>query len=165
MAKKFLIGPIVNWIVYAVFTSHVYQFILNMYSCQNWLQVSKMWHLCWFTCDLYAENGPSLQNSRWFYHVFILYNACSVHWGMFSTSGVFSTSEGYHEYIKGISWYMWGDIISTSGDVQCIGVFNINQRLIPPPMYWTSPDVLMISPRCTHGIPPMYWTYIIQGIF
>ena len=27
-----------------------------------------------------------------------------------------------------------------------------------PPMYWTSPDVLMISPRCTHGIPLMYWT-------
>ena len=39
-----------------------------------------------------------------------LYNVCSVHWGMFSTSGVFSTSgdtmstsEGYHEYIGGIS--------------------------------------------------------------
>ena len=30
-----------------------------------------------------------------------------------STSGVFSTSEGYHEYI--------GDIMSTSGDVQYIG--------------------------------------------
>ena len=34
-----------------------------------------------------------------------------------------------------------------------------------PPMYWTSPDVLMISlqcthdiPRCTHDIPLMYWT-------
>ena len=44
-----------------------------------------------------------------------------------------------------------------------------------PPMYWTPPDVLMISPRCTHGIPPdvlmvsprctehplIYWTQII----
>ena len=26
---------------------------------------------------------------------------CSVHRGMFSTSGVFSTSGGYHEYIRG----------------------------------------------------------------
>ena len=25
-------------------------------------------------------------------------------------------------------------------------------------MYWTSPDVVMISPRCSHDIPPMYWT-------
>ena len=28
---------------------------------------------------------------------------CSVHWEMFSTSGVFSTSGRYHEYIGGIS--------------------------------------------------------------
>ena len=25
-------------------------------------------------------------------------------------------------------------------------------------MYWTSPDVLKMSARCTHGIFPMYWT-------
>ena len=31
-----------------------------------------------------------------------LYNVCSVHQGMFSTLGVFSTSEEYHEYIGGI---------------------------------------------------------------
>ena len=31
-----------------------------------------------------------------------LYNVCSVHRGMFSTSGVFSTLGGYHEYIGGI---------------------------------------------------------------
>ena len=42
-------------------------------------------------------------------HIVTLYNVCSVHRGMFSTSGVFSTSgdtmstlEGYHEYIGGI---------------------------------------------------------------
>ena len=74
-----------------------------------------------------------------------------------------------------------GDIMSTSGDVQYIGVFNRNWKdfikLLPhmyhdiPPMYWTSPHVLMISPRCTHGIPPMYWTspmywtQIVQGGF
>ena len=56
------------------------------------------------------------------------------------------------------------DIMSTSWDVQYIGVFDINQRLfinlLPhmnhdiPPMYsWYPPDVLMVSPRCTNGIP------------
>ena len=36
---------------------------------------------------------------------------CSVHQGVFSTSG------GYHEYIR-------GDIMSTSGDVQYIGGYH-----------------------------------------
>ena len=35
-----------------------------------------------------------------------------------STWGMFSTLGGYHEYIE--------DIMSTSGDVQYIGVFNRN---------------------------------------
>ena len=110
--------------------------------------------------------------------------------------GMFSTWEGYHEYIG-------GNIMSTSGDVQYIGgiswymwgsnLIKSFQFLLKTPMYWTSPrctehppmyswyppDVLMISPRCTHGIhpdvlniprcthgiphmyhdiPPMYWT-------
>ena len=38
---------------------------------------------------------------------------CSVHRGMFSTSGGVQYIGGYHEYI--------GDIMSTSGDVQYIG--------------------------------------------
>ena len=38
-----------------------------------------------------------------------LYNVCSVHRGMFSTSG------GYHEYIGGIPWVHRGDTMSTSG--------------------------------------------------
>ena len=108
-----------------------------------------------------------------------------VHWGMFSTSGdTMNTSgdiqyvEGYHKYIRGISWVHKGDIMSTLGDVQYIGVFNRNQKVFtnflphvyhdiprctehspmyswyPPdvlmvsPMYWTSPNVLMISPTC-----------------
>ena len=79
-----------------------------------------------------------------------LYNVCSVHRGMFSTLGVFSTSGGYHEYIRGGSVHRrdtmstsggyheyiggcsvhrgeggfhdtCGDITSTSGDVQYIG--------------------------------------------
>ena len=61
-----------------------------------------------------------------------------------STSGVYheyikgmlSTSEGYHECIGACSVHRRdtmmhvGDIMSTSGDVQYIGVFNINQRLL-----------------------------------
>ena len=43
-----------------------------------------------------------------------------------STSGdIRSTSEGYHEYIGGYH-DACGDIMSTSEDVQYIGVFNIN---------------------------------------
>ena len=37
-----------------------------------------------------------------------LYNVCSVHQGMFSTSGVFRTSGGYHEYIGGYHEYIGG---------------------------------------------------------
>ena len=97
--------------------------------------------------------------------------------------GMFSTSEGYHDTCggipwvhrgdtmstRGISWVHRGDIMSISGDVQYIGVFNRNWKdfikLLPhiPPMYWTSLDVLMISPRCTHGIPPMYWTSLMYS--
>ena len=40
---------------------------------------------------------------------------CSVHWGMFSTSG------GHHEYIGGTPWVHRGDTMSTSGGVQYIG--------------------------------------------
>ena len=52
------------------------------------------------------------------YHEYI--RRCSVHWGItMSTSGdKMSTSGGYHGYI--------GDIMSTSGDVQYIEVFNRN---------------------------------------
>ena len=46
---------------------------------------------------------------------------CSVHRGMFSTSGGFGTSWGYHEYIGGIPRVHREDIISTSGGVQYIG--------------------------------------------
>ena len=63
-----------------------------------------------------------------------LYNVCSVHRGMFSTSGdvqyiggcsvhrgdTMSTSGGHHEYIGGCSVH-WRDTMSTSGDVQYIG--------------------------------------------
>ena len=40
-----------------------------------------------------------------------------------STSGVFSTSDGYHEYIGGCSVHR-RDTMSTSGDVQYIGGYH-----------------------------------------
>ena len=49
-----------------------------------------------------------------------------------STLGVLSTSWRYHEYIRGCSVHRreyhdaCGDIMSTLGDVQYIGVFKIN---------------------------------------
>ena len=53
-----------------------------------------------------------------------LYNVCSVHRGMFSTSvhrgDTMSTSGGYHEYIGGCSVHR-RDTMSTSGGVQYIG--------------------------------------------
>ena len=45
----------------------------------------------------------------------------SVHW-----RDTMSTLGGYHEYIWGCS-VPRGNIMSASGDVQYIGVFNINQ--------------------------------------
>ena len=80
---------------------------------------------------------------------------CSVHRG-----DTMSTS-GYHEYIGmfSISWCMWGT--------------KAFQFILKTLMYWTSPNVLMISPTyimislwctheipwCTHDIPPMYLWY------
>ena len=49
-----------------------------------------------------------------------LYNVCSVHRGMFSTSGVFSTS-GDSMSTLGDIMSISGDIMSTSRDVQYIG--------------------------------------------
>ena len=76
---------------------------------------------------------------------------CSVHRGVFSTSGgvqyiggcsvhrgVFSTSGGYHEYIGGDIMIHVGEQV---GENLSISIEN--------------PNVLNI-PRCTHDIPPMY---------
>ena len=102
------------------------------------------------------------------YHKYI--SGCSVHW-----EDIMMHVEGYHEYIRGCSvhwgilWVHQGYIMSISGDVQYIGgiswcmwgskLIKVFQVLLKTPMYWTSPNVLMISPRCTHDIPPMYSWY------
>ena len=53
-----------------------------------------------------------------------LYNVCSVHQGMFSTSG------GYHEYIGGISWVHRG-MFSTSGEYhdECGGIPWVHREM------------------------------------
>ena len=108
---------------------------------------------------------------------------CSVHRGVFSTSG------GYHEYIGGISWVHRGDIMyiggiswvhlgdtmSTSGDVQYIGgyheyiggiswvhrgMFSTSEFSIEIERILSScsPTCIMIFLRCTEH-PPMYSWY------
>ena len=83
---------------------------------------------------------------------------CSVHWGYHEYIG------GYHEYIEGLSSTSAGyhDTCGKQGD-------KAFQFILKTLMYWTSPDVLMISsdilmvsPWCTEHPPPMYWTHIIQ---
>ena len=59
--------------------------------------------------DFFRKNGKETEDRERL--VITLYNVCSVHRGMFSTSGdimstlgdIMSTSGGYHEYIGGIS--------------------------------------------------------------
>ena len=52
-------------------------FVLYMYSSQNSLQVSKMWHLCWFTYDLHMIYNNMLRMAvldrirGWLYYVSI----------------------------------------------------------------------------------------------
>ena len=52
-----------------------------------------------------------------------------------TTSGVFSTSEEYHEYIRGCSVHgrdtmsTLGDIMSISGDVQYIGGCSVHRGI------------------------------------
>ena len=75
---------------------------------------------------------------------------------------------GYHEYVGGISWVHRGmfSILGFSTEIErflltcsptCIMISPRCTHGIPP-MYWTSPDVLMMSPHMHHDIPPMYWT-------
>ena len=111
-----------------------------------------------------------------------------VHRGMFSPSGdIMMNVGGYHEYIGRCSLHRRDIIIHMEEQLDkilSISIENSDVLNIPrcthgiprctehplmyswypphvswyPPLYWTSPDVLMISPRCTHGTPPMYWT-------
>ena len=83
-----------------------------------------------------------------------------------STSGMFSTSEGYHEYIGGILWVHRGDIMSTSGLISWVhrGMFSTSgfSTEIERILSTCSPTCIMLSPnvlnmlRCIHDIPLMY---------
>ena len=50
-----------------------------------------------------SQSKKKLQMNKDLLKISTLYNVCLVHRGMFSTSGVFSASEGYQEHIGGIS--------------------------------------------------------------
>ena len=106
-----------------------------------------------------------------------------VHRGCSEKRGMFRTSGRYHEYIRGRLihqgfQYKWKAFISLllhmNHDIPTMylcypphesfnpsDVLNIpwcTQDIPPmyswcPPMYWTSPNVLKISLRCTYGIP------------
>ena len=77
------------------------------------------------------------------YHEYI--GGCSVHRGMFSTSeGYHEYIGGYHEYIGGCSVH-WRDIMIHVGE-QLDKILSISIE---------NSDVLNIL-RCTHDIPPMY---------
>ena len=120
----------------------------------------------------YHEYIGGYHNACGGYHEYI--GGCSVHQGIpwvhqgiswVHRGDIMSTLGGYHEYIGGCSVH-WG-MFSTLG-------FSIEiEKFLPTcsptcimisPNVLNIPDVLMISPRCTHGIPQctkhpsMYWT-------
>ena len=116
--------------------------------------------ISWVHRGMFSTSGR-YHDERGGYHEYI--GGCSVH-----LRDTMSTSGGYHEYIGGCSVHR-RDIMIHVGEqldkIFSISIENSNVLNIPrctehPPMYWTSPDVLMISPWCTHGIPPMYSWYL-----
>ena len=58
---------------------------------------------------------------------------------------------GYHEYIGGCSVHRRDIMIHVGEQLDKILSISIENSDV-----LNIPDVLMISPRCTHGIPPMY---------
>ena len=123
--------------------------VLGLHSFRETLQVAQSWlsrpliivllHFNRSTCSpcVFSTSGDTVSTSG----------------DILSTSGdILSTSM--------VSWVHQGDIITHVGEQVDKSLWFI----LKTSMYWTSPDVLMISPRCTHGIlrrtehPPMYWT-------
>ena len=77
-----------------------------------------------------------------------------------STSGDIMSTSGDTQYIEGISWCIWGSKV-----IKPFNLYWKPRCTEQPPRYswypphasWYSSDVRNI-PWCTHGIPPMYWT-------
>ena len=69
-----------------------------------------------------------------------------------------STLGGYHEYIGGCLVHRRDIMIHVGEQLDKILSISIENPdvLNIPNVLMISPDVLMISPRCTHDIPPMY---------
>ena len=98
-----------------------------------------------------------------------------VHWGdIMSTlggvqyiGGYHDACGGYHEYIGGYHEYIGGcsvhrgDIMIHVGEQvgKILSISIENPDVLNILRCTEIPDVLMISPRCTHGIPPMYSWY------
>ena len=102
-----------------------------------------LWGLSWVPWGMFSTMGDIMM------HVGISWVpwGCSVPWGIPS----------FEIWVPGrISWYMWGDIMSTMGVFSTAGYPN-NKRLFSP-QYWTPSTVLMISPRAP-WYPPRYSRY------
>ena len=89
-----------------------------------------------------------------------------VHWGIFSTSRGIMIHVG--EQVDKSLWFILKTLMYLwyVPDVLMISLWSTHDI---PPMYWTSPnelmissDVLRVSRRCTKH-PPMHWTHIIHG--
>ena len=86
------------------------------------------------------------------YHEYI--GGCSVH-----RRDTMSTSGGYHEYIGGCSVHRTDIMIHVGEQLDKILSISIENPDVSPDVLNISrctehhPDVLMVSPRCTHGIP------------
>ena len=85
-----------------------------------------------------------------------LYNVCSVHRGIFSTSGDTMSTLGCSVH-QGDIMMQVGEQVGKNLSISSENpdVLNIPQCThdIPSMYSWYPPDVLNI-PRCTHGIPP-----------
>ena len=129
--------------------------------------------------DIMMHVGDSMSTSGYVQYIGRYHDACG---DIMSTSGGYH--DAYEEmslkYIGACSVHREdimmhvGDIMNISGGCSVHRGFQYKLKglyhLAPPdaswyppmyswypPTYWTSSNVLMISPRCTHGIPPMYW--------
>ena len=98
--------------------------------------------------------GCSVHQRDIIIHVGGYHDSCGwiswVHWG------VFSTSEGYHEYIEGTSWFIWESKL-----IKAFDLYWKPQCTEHAPMYsWYPPTWIIIPPtcimvtlrQCTHGI-------------
>ena len=78
-----------------------------------------------------------------------------------STSGDGQYTGGNHVHVGGYHVYIGGCSVQQRFQYKWKAFINLLPHMHHDirPMYWTSPDGLMISPRCTHDIPLIYSTF------